>query len=144
MKTTWIVLRASDTKCTSDVKSNFLAIDVLKKSMTGCARSPFSGTKAKLKLSMWRQSEWLEVISQLTKSSCCRLRNVSKMEGLMSQRDLDKLVHAFIFRSLVVFLHACNCCSSPHKTGEWIISVQLFDFYTVFLPIKELATKWRC
>lgn len=50
------------------------------------------------------KEEWLEVISQLTKSSCCRLRNVSRIQGLMSQRDL----HTFIFWSLVVLLHSCN------------------------------------
>lgn len=39
-------------------------------------------------------------IKQITKSAYYHLKNISRIKGLMSQQDLEKLVHAFIFSRL--------------------------------------------
>ena len=39
-------------------------------------------------------------IKTITKSAYYHLKNISRIKGLMSQQDLEKLVHAFIFSRL--------------------------------------------
>jgi len=40
-------------------------------------------------------------IKTITKSDYCHLKNTSSIRGLMSQQDLEKLVHAFIYTLLL-------------------------------------------
>ena len=110
----------------------------------------FGAKEEQLKVSTQRQSVMLKTTNQarnlgvvmdsdlnfnshiktITKSAYYHLKNISRIKGLMSQQDLEKLVHAFIFSRL----DYCNsvftgltkkidqtaaadserCCSSPH------------------------------
>ena len=69
-------------------------------------------------------------IKTITKSVYYHIKNISRIKGLISQQDLEKLVHAFIFSRLNYYNGVFTglpkktgqtaaadsecCCSSPH------------------------------
>ena len=99
-------------------------------------------------------------IKTITKSAYYHLKNISRIKGLMSQKDLEKLVHVFIFSRLdycnAVFtglpkqsirqlqLIQTLLLESSLRPRQWIISVQVSDLYTDFLSVKELILKYCC
>ncbi len=88
-----------------------------------------------------------------TKSVFYHLKNISRMKAIMSQQDLKKRVHVFIFSRL----DYCNAAFTGLRSDScsWFRvlitvrpgetrSVQLSDLYTGFLFVKELILKYYC
>ena len=98
-------------------------------------------------------------IKTITKSAYYHLKNISRIKGLMSQQDLEKLVHAFIFSRL----DYCNSVLSglPKKSirqlqliqnaaARVLTNTRKVDHITPvlrslhWLPARELSSKYCC
>ena len=101
-------------------------------------------------------------MKMITKSAYYHLKNISRVRGLMSQQDLEKLVHAFIFsrldycnsiftglpkksiRKLQLIQNAAARVLTSPKLRKWIILLQFSDRYIGFLSVRELTLKYCC
>jgi len=107
--------------------------------------------KDKAEVLLWSTDSDLNFNSHMKsviQSAELHLENISRREGRMCRSDLEKLLHAFIFRRLddcnrvfpglpkrwsVSWIRRC-CSLRPEK---WIISLSSWGLYTGFLSIKD-------
>ena len=74
----------------------------------------------------------------ITKSASCHLKSTSRVKGLMSRQDLEKLVHTFIFSRLNYEPKTVDHITPVLRSLHWLPVCQRIDFKILLLVYKAL------